>query len=179
MQELLPAFTHPFTQWEGMNGANLDPETGQCLWRGVSVLALTPPHPKGLTKGCLCPQASASTPCKSHSLSWILFFPEEHLQAAFTGLSLGTSSLNKHSIPAANLVTFGKSSENRWKSKSVSICCCWQLHFQTIGYCLFCASPGHPPALTCNLQGHLPSHEQRGQVMAFRWMQEAELFSLS
>lgn len=107
---------HPLTQWEGVSGADLDPEP--CEVPGVceeECLGFdSPSPPEGLRKRGFMSLSFSFHPEQVPQLCPESFpFQRSIYQLQTTGLALGTFSLNGHSIPAANQVTFGKSSENR------------------------------------------------------------------
>lgn len=159
--QLLPAFTLPLTQCEGGSCANLDPEPRKHLWRGMNVLALT--HlliQRDSHKGVLCPQASASTLFKSCSFILNPFLS----RGTFKGYKPQNWVLEH---PVSTNIQFQRQTwwhlanlEKTGESLNVSLCCHWQLHFQTIGLLLILCHPWPEgrPGTACNLQGH----EERG-----------------
>lgn len=157
--QLFPALTHPLTQWEGVSGAKLDPESRKHLWRGVSVLALT--HlliQRDSHKGGLCPQASASTLFKFYSFTLNTFLS----RGIFTGYKPqdwvlehpGSTNIQFQQQTWWHLANLQKTGE----SLNVSLCCHQQLHFQTIGLLVILCHPWAEgrAGTACNLQVSFP-----------------------
>lgn len=142
-----------------MSGANLDPESRKCQWPECLSFD-SPPHPKALTQRGFMSPVLTFHPIQVPQLFPASFpFQRSIYRLQNTGLSLGTSSVNKHSIPATNLVTFGKSSRNRWKSKCLYLL---TLHFQTIGLLLILCHPWAEgrPGTACAFRASFPRPEE-------------------
>lgn len=128
------------------------------------------PHPKLVPD--LCPEPFA--------------FRRSICRLQIPGLAPGTSRFNGPSIPATNLVTFSKYSENSCESPSTHLFPLAAVFPDRLfAYSVSSLHRGevrHNLVLTWNRQSQvckLSDCKQRGQVMTFRWMQKAETFFLS